>query len=45
MLEEEKRKILLINEALVVREQSSAVQKFDNEQFKLKMKKKLANNA
>lgn len=45
VLEEDKHKILLINEALVVGEQSGTPQKFDNDKFKREMKKKLIKDA
>ena len=45
VLEEDKHKILLINEALVVGEQSGTPQKFDNDKFKHEMKKKLSKYA
>ena len=45
VLEEDKHKILLINEALVVGEQSGTPQKFDNDKFKREMKKKLMKDA
>ena len=45
VLEEDKHKILLINEALVVGEQSGTQQKFDNDKFKRDMKKKLIKDA
>ena len=45
VLEEDKHKILLINEALVVGEQSGTPQKFDNDKFKRDMKKKLIKDA
>lgn len=45
LLEDEKQKILAINEALVVGERSGKEIKFDNEKFKLKMRKKLKANA
>jgi len=45
VLEEDKHKILLINEALVVGEQSGTPKKFDNDKFKREMKKKLMKDA
>ncbi len=39
VLEEDKHKIMLINEALVVGEQSGTPQKFNNDKFKRDMKK------
>lgn len=45
ILEEEKRKIELINEALVIGEKSGKPESFDNEEFKARMKKKLKENA
>lgn len=45
VLEEDKHKILLINEALVVGEQNGTPQKFDNDKFKREMKKKLIKDA
>lgn len=43
-LEEAKRKIILINEVLVVGEQSGTPMEFDNAKFKLEMNSKLNNN-
>jgi len=45
ILEDEKKKIQLINEALVVGEQSGEAIPFDNEEFKQRMKKKMSQNA
>ena len=45
ILENEKHKIQLINEALVVGEQSGNAEPFDNEKFKLRMKNKMSQNA
>ena len=45
ILEEEKRKIELINEALIVGEKSGSPKQFDNEKFKAKMRKKLKADA
>ena len=45
ILEEEKHKIELINEALVTGEKSGKPKKFDNESFKKRMKKKLKADA
>ncbi|MEM9548545.1 MAG: type II toxin-antitoxin system ParD family antitoxin [Bacteroidota bacterium] len=44
LLKEEHRKINFINEALVIEEVSGKETKFDNEEFKLKMRKKLIKN-
>lgn len=41
ILEEERIKIEAINNALVVGDESGKPRKFDNEKFKLKMRKKL----
>lgn len=41
ILEAEKRKIELINDALVIGEKSGKPKKFDNEKFKSKMRKRL----
>ncbi len=41
ILEEERNKIEAINNALVVGDESGKPRKFDNEKFKLKMRKKL----
>ncbi len=41
LLEDEKKKIIAINEALVIGEQSGTANSFDNENFKIKMRKKL----
>jgi len=40
LLENEKKKIQAINEALVIGEESGEAKPFDNEEFKLKMRKK-----
>ena len=45
ILEAEKRKIELINEALAIGEKSGKPESFDNEKFKARMKKKLKENA
>ena len=45
LLEDEKHKIRAINEALIVGEMSGEAYEFDNEKFKLKMRKKLIANA
>ena len=45
ILEEEKMKIELINEALIIGEKSGRPRKFDNEKFKSKMRKKLKADA
>ena len=45
LLEDEKHKIRLINEALIVGEMSGEAFTFDNEKFKRKMRKKLRVNA
>lgn len=45
LLEIEKKKILSINEALVVGELSGKAMNFDNESFKQKMRKKFQTNA
>ena len=45
LLEDEKHKIHLINEALIVGEMSGEAITFDNEKFKRKMRKKLRVNA
>jgi antitoxin ParD1/3/4 len=45
MLEDESKKIKLINEALVVGEESGKARVFDNENFKRKMKKKMGVDA
>ena len=45
LLEDEKHKIRLINEALIVGEMSGESIEFDNEKFKRKMRKKLRENA
>jgi len=45
MLEDESKKIKLINEALVVGEESEKARVFNNENFKRKMKKKMEGNA
>ena len=44
MLEDESKKIKLINEALAVGEESGKARVFDNENFKRKMKKKIGVN-
>jgi len=44
ILEEERKKIELINEALVVGENSGTAQPFDNSTFKEKMRKRLLDN-
>jgi len=41
LIEEESKKIQLINEALVVGEESGNSSEFDNEKFKANMKKKI----
>ena len=45
LLEDEKHKIQLINEALIIGEMSGEAIEFDNEKFKRKMRKKLRANA
>ena len=45
LLEDEKHKIRLINEALIVGEMSGEAFTFDNEKFKRKMRKNLRVNA
>ena len=45
LLEDENKKILAINEALVIGEESGPARSFNNENFKLKMKKKLLKDA
>ena len=45
LLEDEKHKIRLINEALIVGEMSGEALEFDNEEFKRKMRMKLKENA
>lgn len=45
LLEDEKHKIHLINEALIVGEMSGEAIDFDNEKFKRKMRRKLRENA
>jgi len=45
LLEDEKQKIRLINEALIVGEMSGEAIEFNNEEFKRKMKRKLRANA
>ena len=45
LLEAEKQKIEAINNALITGENSGTPQKFDNEKFKLKMRKQLGVNA
>lgn len=45
LLEDEKHKIHLINEALIVGEMSGEAIEFDNEKFKRKMRRKLRENA
>lgn len=45
LLEDEKHKIHLINEALIVGEMSGETIEFDNEKFKRKMRRKLRENA
>ncbi len=45
LIEDESKKTNLINEALVVGEQSGASIEFDNEQFKKRMRNKYASNA
>jgi len=45
ILEEESKKIRLINEALVSGEESGESIPFDNEEFKKKMRKKISPNA
>jgi Arc/MetJ-type ribon-helix-helix transcriptional regulator len=44
MLEDERKKIELINEALVAGENSGTAQPFDNSTFKEKMRKRLLDN-
>ena len=44
LLELERKKIDLINEALVAGEKSGEPRKFDNEEFKKRMRKKLRKN-
>lgn len=45
LIEEESKKIRLINEALIVGEVSGDAKQFDNEDFKAKMRKKYSSNA
>ena len=45
LVEEETKKIKLINEALVIGENSGASKLFDNEAFKQRMRKKYSSNA
>ncbi len=45
LLEYQKSKILAINESLVIGEQSGAPLKFDNEEFKLRMRTKSQSDA
>jgi antitoxin ParD1/3/4 len=45
LLEDEKHKIQLINEALIIGEMSGEAIEFDNEKFKRKMRKNLKKNA
>ena len=44
MLEDEKKKIEAINRGLVIGEESGNPRKFNNEKFKIAMRKKLAKN-
>lgn len=44
LLEEEKKKIELINKALVIGEESGKPQEFNNDQFKSRMRNKLKGN-
>ena len=45
LLEDEKHKIRVINEALAVGELSGEAFEFNNEKFKIKLRKKLQSNA
>jgi len=45
LLEVEKQKIQAINDALIIGENSDDAKPFDNEKFKMKMRKKFADNA
>ncbi|MFZ1750691.1 MAG: type II toxin-antitoxin system ParD family antitoxin [Saprospiraceae bacterium] len=45
LIEDESKKIKLINEALVVGEKSGESEYFDNDQFKVRMRKKYSSNA
>lgn len=45
LLEDEKRKIIAINGALIVGERSGMARSYNNEKFKSKMRKKLAKDA
>lgn len=45
LLEEHKKKIIAVNEALVIGEKSGEARSFNNEKFKLQMRENLAKDA
>lgn len=45
LLEEHKKKIIAVNEALVIGEKSGEARTFNNEKFKLQMRENLAKDA
>lgn len=45
LLEDERKKISAINEALIIGEESGSARPFDNEKFKLEMRKSLEEDA